>query len=318
MLHRRPGLAAPARRALRRRGRSAGLRSCARSSSAARRSPAELLETCGDAARAPAPRWSTSTARPRRRSCHVRARCPPAAPGPAPAAHRPADRRRRALRLLDRALQPVPLGVPASCGSAAPALARGYLGRPELTAERFVPDPFGGAGERLYRTGDLVPLPAATATLEFLGRLDHQVKIRGFRIELGEIEAALAGAARGPRGGGGGARGRPATGGWSPTWSASAAAGGCAGRCASGCRTTWCRPPSCARGAAAHPQRQGGPQGPAGARSRQRRRGELRWRRARRSKRSSPASGPRCWGSSGSGRTTTSSTWAATRCWRPR
>ncbi|QCD57260.1 non-ribosomal peptide synthetase [Streptomyces hawaiiensis] len=70
------------------------------------------------------------------------------------------------------------------------AVARGYLNRPALTAERFVPDPFGGTGERLYRTGDLARW-ASDGSLEVLGRNDHQVKVRGYRIELGEIEASV-------------------------------------------------------------------------------------------------------------------------------
>jgi amino acid adenylation domain-containing protein len=95
------------------------------------------------------------------------------------------------VHLLDRRHQLAPLGVPGELCLAGDGLARGYLGRPELTAERFIPDPFGGeSGGRLYRTGDLARwLPAGN--LVYLGRIDHQVKIRGFRIELGEIEAAL-------------------------------------------------------------------------------------------------------------------------------
>ena len=84
-----------------------------------------------------------------------------------------------------------PSGCRASCTSAGTGLARGYLHRPDLTAERFLPHPFRPDPEaRVYKTGDRVRI-LPDGTLEFLGRLDHQVKLRGFRIELGEVEAAL-------------------------------------------------------------------------------------------------------------------------------
>jgi len=95
------------------------------------------------------------------------------------------------IHLLGPDLRLVPPGAAGEIAIGGAGVARGYLGNPDVTADRFIPDPFGAPGDRLYRTGDLARwLP--DGDLDFLGRVDHQVKIRGFRVEPGEIEAALA------------------------------------------------------------------------------------------------------------------------------
>jgi amino acid adenylation domain-containing protein len=95
------------------------------------------------------------------------------------------------LYVLDDRMRPVPIGVPGEIYVGGPGVGRGYADRPALTAQRFVPDPFGPAGARLYRSGDKARI-LANGDIGFLGRFDDQVKIRGFRIELGEVESCLA------------------------------------------------------------------------------------------------------------------------------
>jgi amino acid adenylation domain-containing protein len=109
--------------------------------------------------------------------------------GPVPIG-RPIDGTR--LLVLDRRGEPVPIGLPGELYVGGRGVGRGYLGRPDLTATAFVPDPHGGPGSRLYRTGDLVRW-REDGDLEFVGRRDDQVKINGVRVELGEVESVLAG-----------------------------------------------------------------------------------------------------------------------------
>ncbi|SES42611.1 non-ribosomal peptide synthetase [Actinokineospora terrae] len=125
--------------------------------------------------------------------CSVTATCSPVEEIPAGAVAVPVGRpvANATVHLLDRDLNPVPVGVAGEAYIGGDGVTRGFLSRPGMTAERFVADPFGPPGSRLYRTGDLMRR-RPDGTLEFVGRTDDQVKVRGFRIELAEVEKAVA------------------------------------------------------------------------------------------------------------------------------
>ena len=150
------------------------------------------------------------------------------------------------IHLLDGNGQLVPIGVPGEIYVGGPGVTRGYLNRPALTAQRFVPDPFGPAGSRLYRSGDLARR-RPDGSLEFCGRIDDQVKIRGYRVELGEIALTLS-AHPDIRDASWSSVSRPETGACWPMWCRRARAlrgrRNCAGGWPGPCPITWCRAPS--------------------------------------------------------------------------